>query len=83
MGQQIANPRFFRQEEKELAKANRKVDRATKGTPVRAKARKVVARVHERIRFKRHDFAHQLARRLVNPLWLDRHRGPDYQWHGA
>lgn len=69
-GQQIANPRFFRQEEKELAKANRKVDRATKGTPVRAKARKVVARVHERIRFKRHDFAHQLARRLVNHYGL-------------
>ena len=68
--EQIANPRFFRMEEHQLAKANRKLDRATKGTPERAKARTVVARVHERIRFKRHDFAHQLARRLVNHYGL-------------
>ena len=69
-GEQIANPRFFRQEEKELAKAQRKLAKAEKGTPERAQARKVVARVHERIRFKRHDFAHQLARRLVNHYGL-------------
>ena len=65
-GETIANPRFFRREEHELAKAQRKLSRAEKGTPARAKVRKVVARVHERIRFRRHDFAHQLARRLVN-----------------
>ena len=65
-GQQIPNPRFFRKEEKKLAKAQSKLSTADQGTPERAKARKVVARVHERIRFKRHDFAHQLARRLVN-----------------
>ena len=69
-GQQIANPRFFRQEEHELAKAQRKLSLADKGTPERAKSRKIVARVHERIRFKRHDFAHQLARRLVNHYGL-------------
>lgn len=69
-GQQIANPRFFRQQEHELAKAQRKLSLADKGTPERAKARKIVARVHERIRFKRHDFAHQLARRLVNHYGL-------------
>ena len=69
-GQQIASPRFFRQEEKELAKAYRKLNKAEKGTPERAKARKRVARLHERIRFKRHDFAHQLARRLVNHYGL-------------
>ena len=69
-GQQIANPRFFRQEEQELAQANRKLAAADKGTPERNTPRKVVARVHERIRFKRHDFAHQLARRLVNHYGL-------------
>ena len=69
-GEQIANPRFFRQEEKALAKAQRRLSKQEKGTPERAKARKVVARVHERIRFKRHDFAHQLARRLVNHYGL-------------
>ena len=69
-GEQIANPRFFRTEEKKLAKAQRKLSKAEKGTPERATARQVVARVHERICFKRHDFAHQLARRLVNHYGL-------------
>ena len=69
-GDQIAPPRFFRQEEQVLAKAQRKLSKQEKGTPARAKARKVVARVHERIRFRRHDFAHQLARCLVNHYGL-------------
>lgn len=62
----IENPRFFREEEKELTKAQRKHSKEAKGTPERAKRRKVVARVHERIRFKREDFAHQQSRKLVN-----------------
>ena len=69
-GQPIPNPRFFRQEEKALAKAQRKRSVADQGTPERAQARQVVARVHERIGFKRHDFAHQWARRLVNHYGL-------------
>ncbi|MGH2584090.1 MAG: RNA-guided endonuclease InsQ/TnpB family protein [Dehalococcoidia bacterium] len=62
----IANPRFFRTDERALAKAQRRLSRAAKGTPKRAKRRKPVARIHERIRFRRHDFAHQTARRIVN-----------------
>ena len=69
-GTQIANPGFFRQEEQTLAKAQRKLSAAEKGTPERVKARRRVARVHERIHFKRRDFAHQLARRLVNHYGL-------------
>ncbi len=65
-GEQIANPRFFRQEEQALAKAQRKLAKADQGTPKRTQARTVVARIHERIRFKRHDFAHQLVHRLIN-----------------
>lgn len=65
-GTQIANPRFFRQEEKALAKAQRKMSRYARGTRARRKARKVVSRVHERIRNRRHDFVHQTARRIVN-----------------
>ena len=61
-GQTIANQRFFRKEQKSLAKAQRKWD-AVKKRPktdaVREKRRKVIARVHERIRNKRHNFAHQ------------------------
>ena len=69
-GQTIENPRFFRAEEKELAKAQRKLAAAAKDTPARRKARQRVARVHERIRFKRHTFAHQLAHRLVEQFGL-------------
>jgi len=46
---EIENPRFFRKEEKALAKVQRKHSKLAKGTPERRKHRKVVARVHERI----------------------------------
>ncbi len=65
-GRVIANPRFFRVDEKQLAKVSRKLSKQTKGTPARRKARKPVARVHERIAWRRGDFAHQNSRRIVN-----------------
>ncbi len=65
-GEVIENPRFFRTEEEALAKAQRKLSRQKRGSRERRKARKVVSRVHERIRNRRHDFVHQTARRLVN-----------------
>lgn len=65
-GNKIKNPRFFRTDEKALAKAQRRLSKAEKGTPEWRKARKVVARIHERIANRRIDFAHQTSRRLVN-----------------
>ena len=65
-GETIANPRFFREEEKELARVQRKLSKAQKGTPERKKALKVVERVHERISNRRTDFAHQISHRLVD-----------------
>jgi len=65
-GEKIDNPRFFGSEEKALAKAQRKLSKATKGTPERKRALKVVQRVHERIRNKRHNFSHQISRKLVD-----------------
>ena len=65
-GEFIENPRFFRKEEKALAKAQRKLSKQKRGSRERRKARKVVSRIHERIRNKRHDFCHQTARRIVN-----------------
>ena len=62
----IENPRFFRKEEKALAKAGRKQAKTKKRSPARRKVNKVLARIHERIRNRRHDFCHQNARRLVN-----------------
>lgn len=66
----IANPRFFRQEEKALAKAQRRLSKAEKGTPERAERRTVVARVYERSTWRRSDFTHQHSRRIVDTFDL-------------
>jgi len=65
-GSFVENPRFFRQDEKALAKAGRKQSRTAKASKPRRKANKVLSRIHERIRNRRHDFVHQLSRKLVN-----------------
>ncbi len=72
-GEFIENPHFFRRDEKALAKAQRKLSKQKRGSrelkfcnAERRKARKVVSRIHERIRNRRHDFCHQNARRIVN-----------------
>jgi len=106
-GQAIANPRFFRREERALARAQRQhqvaldahkalragvtervkqthpeLDEADLWQAVsldpaeraawklrqkrRQKRRRVVARTHERARWKREDFAHQQSHRIVN-----------------
>jgi putative transposase len=65
-GEKIANPRFFREEERELSRVQRKLSKAPKGTPERKKALKVVERVHERIANRRNDFANQVSRQLVD-----------------
>jgi len=62
----VDNPRFFRRDEKALAKAGRRQAKTKKRSHERKKANKVLARIHERIRNRRHDFVHQTARRLVN-----------------
>jgi putative transposase len=64
-GTVIENPRFFKKEEKVLAKAQRKLDSLEKGSVRRRKQRKVVAKIHERIRNKRSDFCHKASRTIV------------------
>ena len=65
-GQAIANPRFFRTEEQALAKVQRAHSTLDKDSPGRRKHRKVIARVHERIAFRRANFTHQASRKVVN-----------------
>lgn len=65
-GEAVPNPRFFRRDERALAKAQRRLSKVEKGTPERARRRQVVARIHERITNRRNDFAHQTARKIVN-----------------
>lgn len=65
-GEIIENPHFFKTDQKVLAKAQRKLSKQKKGTPEREKARKVVAHIHERIFNRRHNFIHQISRKIVN-----------------
>lgn len=65
-GDKIANPRFFKTDKRELARVQRKLSAATKGTPERARRRKAVSHVHERIANRRKNFAHQESRKIVN-----------------
>ena len=69
-GQQIDNPRFFRQEEHALAKANRRLAKTEKRTQQRRRRKQEVSRVHERIRHRRENFVQQHTRRLVNGYGL-------------
>ncbi|AET65230.1 RNA-guided endonuclease InsQ/TnpB family protein [Methanothrix harundinacea] len=69
-GEKIDNPRFFRSEEKALAKAQRRLSKYEKGTPERWKALKVVQQTHERIANRRYDFAHQVSHNLVERFGL-------------
>lgn len=65
-GSHIDNPRFYEKEEKELAKAHRKLSKCEKGTRDQHRARKVVGRVYERIYNKRNDFAQKTSRNIIN-----------------
>lgn len=60
-GVTVDNPRFFRRDEAELAKAQRRYSKDKT-----SKRRKVVAHIHQRIANRRKDFAHKLSRELVN-----------------
>jgi putative transposase len=60
------NPRHIKKHEKNLARKQAKLARKTKGSKSRDKAKKLVARVHERISNARTDFLHKLSRKIVN-----------------
>lgn len=65
-GSKIDNPRFVRREEQALKRVSRQHAKLAKGSGERRKHRKAVARVHERVAFRRHNFVHQESRRLVD-----------------
>ncbi|WP_249358078.1 transposase [Nocardia cyriacigeorgica] len=64
-GKTIASPKFFRQAERRLRKAQRNLSRKEKGSKNRAKARVKVARAHARVRDARLDFAHKQAMAVI------------------
>ena len=65
-GKVIENPRFFKQSEKELAKAQRKVSNLKKGTRKRRKKVKQVSKIHKKISNQRKNFCHQESRKIID-----------------
>ncbi|WP_192816691.1 RNA-guided endonuclease InsQ/TnpB family protein [Baaleninema simplex] len=61
-----ANPRHLEKHERNLARKQKKLARKSKGSRSREKARRLVARVHERLSNARQDYLHKLSRKLVN-----------------
>jgi putative transposase len=64
-GQKIANPRFLRRDERRLKRAQRRREKAPKGSVLRRKLRKIEAQVHERIAHRRAAFLHEQTRDIV------------------
>ncbi|MFL6221681.1 MAG: RNA-guided endonuclease InsQ/TnpB family protein, partial [Actinomycetes bacterium] len=63
--EQVANPRYLRTAQRQLARAQRTLSRKQKGSANRAKARRRVAVAHRRVRDRRADHHHKLALRLI------------------
>ena len=62
----IPNPKYLKQSEEKLVKAQRKLSNRVKNSKRRFKQQKVVFKVHEKIRNQRLDFLHKLSTKLVN-----------------
>ena len=60
------NPRHFKKHEKNLARKQQKLARKKLGSKTRAKAKKLVAKIHARISNTRQDYLHKLSRKLTN-----------------
>lgn len=59
-------PKFYRQSETKLKKAQRKLSKRQKGSKNREKQRCKVARLHEKVANQRKDFLHKLSRQITN-----------------
>jgi len=69
-GEQIPNPRFFRQDEQSLSRAQCRLSQATKSTSEYRKHKRVIQHIHGRIANRRANFAHKLSRQLVNEFQI-------------
>jgi putative transposase len=65
-GSKFDHPRQIRKHAKNLKRKQQKLSKKVKGSKTRNKARRIVARVQEKIANSRRDFQHKLSRKLVN-----------------
>src|SRR5215510_12204389 len=61
----VENPRFFRKAERKIKRVQRELSRKQKGSANRAKARRALARVYEKVANRRADFAHKFSTSVV------------------
>ena len=64
-GEQIANPKYYRQAQGDLRRRQRKVARRKKGSHRRKKAVQELARAHRRVKNLRLDFLHKTANHYI------------------
>jgi len=64
-GEKVAHPACLRADEKKFRRLRKALSRTKKGSANRAKARRRVAILHEKIANQRSDFLHKLSNRLV------------------
>lgn len=65
-GTEITNPRYYREAQKQLRVAQRKVARRKKGSHRRRKAVQLLQRAHAHVRNQRADFHHKISHWLVD-----------------
>jgi putative transposase len=69
-GTEIENPRYYKEAQASLRRAQRKVARRKRGSNNRKKAVRELQRAHRHVRNQRADFAHKVARTLVTMFGL-------------
>ena len=62
----IDTPKLFRKKQQKLKLKQRKLAKKVKGSKNREKAKKVVRKIHTRIRNQRQDFTHKLSNQITN-----------------
>ena len=65
-GETVEYPRYYIKAEKKLAVALRNLARKKKGSANRLKAKRKVAKLHQKIQHHRDEFLHQVSRKLVD-----------------
>ncbi|NJQ97480.1 MAG: IS200/IS605 family element transposase accessory protein TnpB, partial [Hydrococcus sp. CSU_1_8] len=65
-GSKFDNPRHPQKHARNLKKKQQSLARKQKGSNTRGKAKKLVAKVHSKIKRVREDFLHKLSRKIVN-----------------
>lgn len=65
-GEKVVPPKFYRKQEKQLKRCQRRVSRCQKGSQRRTKARKRLAIVHAKVRDQRQDWLQKLSLNIVS-----------------